>query len=137
MAPVVIEEGGGERRAAPRLHGIEEHGIVAARVRPGYRVSVVDVSAGGALVEGTCRLLPGVTVELHVETADRRAAIRGRVLRCVVARLRPSFVYYRGAICFEDDLPWFVVGESQESQVPGERLPHAGTRRVAATRNPC
>jgi hypothetical protein len=136
MAPVVTEEGGGERRAAARLHGIEEHGIVAARVRPGYRVSVVDVSAGGALVEGTYRLLPGVTVELHVETANRRAAIRGRVLRCVVACLRPSFVCYRGAICFEDDLPWFVGGESQGSQVPGDGPSHAGTRRVAATHDP-
>jgi hypothetical protein len=95
-------------RRRSRRFGRGDHGIVSARVRPGHSVSVVDVSAGGALVEGEYRLMPGAVVELHLETGRERASIRGRVLRCAVARLRPSSVCYRGAIGFDRHLPWYV-----------------------------
>jgi hypothetical protein len=95
-----------DRRRAPRCHSAAEHGIVSARVRPGRRVVIVDVSANGALIEANQRLLPGTNVELHLDTGDRRATVRGRVLRCQVARVRPTAVCYRGAIAFDSDLPW-------------------------------
>lgn len=97
-----------DRRQSRRRHRADEHGIVATRVRPGHRATVVDVSAGGALLETHHRLLPGASVEIHMETVDRRVSIRGRVLRCTVFRLRPSSVCYRGAIGFDWLLPWFV-----------------------------
>ncbi|HKB13785.1 MAG TPA: PilZ domain-containing protein [Vicinamibacterales bacterium] len=97
-----------DRRTTRRLHRVDEHGIVAARVRPGHRAHLVDVSATGALIETSYRLLPGTSVELHVETETTHTRIRGRVLRCAVVRLRPSFVHYRGAIAFDRSLPWFV-----------------------------
>jgi hypothetical protein len=95
-----------DRRHAPRCHSAEEHGIVSARVRPGRRVVIVDVSANGALIEASHRLLPGTNVELHLETRERRATVRGRVLRSQVARVRPTSLCYRGAIAFDGDLPW-------------------------------
>jgi hypothetical protein len=95
-----------ERRRASRRYCAGEHGIVSARVRPGKPVVIVDVSANGALIEASHRLLPGANVELHLDTADRRATIRGRMLRCHVARVRPTSVCYRGAIAFDSDLPW-------------------------------
>ena len=98
-----------DRRRTPRRSRLEDHGIVSARVRPGREASVVDVSAGGALVETQHRLLPGTAVELHLETPHQRATVRGRVLRCAVARLRSSSVCYRGAISFDRHLPWFVA----------------------------
>ncbi|HJZ78096.1 MAG TPA: PilZ domain-containing protein [Vicinamibacterales bacterium] len=97
-----------DRRTAKRLRRIEEHGVVAARVRPGHRAHLVDVSAAGALIETSYRLLPGASVELHLETDSTHTRIRGRVLRCAVVRVRPSFVHYRGAIAFDRSLPWFV-----------------------------
>jgi PilZ domain len=97
-----------DRRTIRRLHRVEEHRVVAARVRPGHRAHLVDVSAAGALIETSYRLLPGTSVELHLETETTHARIRGRVLRCAVVRVRPSSVCYRGAIAFERDLPWFV-----------------------------
>ena len=97
-----------ERRGTRRLETMEEHGIVSARVTPGYHARLIDVSAAGALIETTHRLLPGRDIELHVETSIDRASIRGQVVRCAIVRVRPTWVCYRGAIVFERHLPWFV-----------------------------
>jgi hypothetical protein len=96
-----------ERRRAPRHCHVDDHGIVSTRVRPGHDATLIDVSAGGAFIETSHRLLPGASVELHVETRTERASISGRVLRCAVFRLRPSWISYRGAIGFDRHLPWW------------------------------
>lgn len=96
---------------APRRRSIEEHGIVSARIRPGSDASVVDVSAGGALLETLHRLLPGTAIELQLASDNRRTAVRGRVTRCAVACLSAAGVRYRGAIAFDRYLPWFVDGD--------------------------
>jgi hypothetical protein len=97
-----------ERRRMRRHRHVDEHGIVAARVRPGHRARVIDVSAGGALIETSHRLLPGTVVELHVERGSEHTRVRGRVLRCAVVKVRPTWVCYRGAIGFERHLPWLL-----------------------------
>ena len=101
-----------ERRRSRRRQSVEEHGVIVARVQAGRRARLVDISSGGALLETTYRLLPGATVELQVETSERRASIHGRVLRCAVVRVHPSVVCYRGAIRFDELVPWFVNGEA-------------------------
>lgn len=110
-----------ERRRARRLRHLAEHGIVSTHVRPGHHARLVDVSAAGALIETSHRLLPGTSVELQVETGNDRTRIRGRVLRCAVARVRPTSVCYRGAIAFDRHLPWFV-------DEPGYAMPRADAR---------
>jgi len=45
-----------------------------------------------------------VVVDIHLELRDRRLIVRGRVLRCTVADLRPPGVWYRGAIQFDQCL---------------------------------
>ena len=97
-----------DRRRMPRLHSVDHHRIVHARVRPGHGARIVDVSAGGALIDTTYRLLPGTSVELHVETRTRQTRIRGQVLRCSVVSLRSAHVCYRGAIRFDRHLPWIA-----------------------------
>ncbi|MGE5246382.1 MAG: PilZ domain-containing protein [Betaproteobacteria bacterium] len=106
-----------ERRQATRL-GPAERGIAAARVRPGYDVAVVDVSAGGMLVESGRRLLPGVSVEVQIDAAGRKVVVRGTVVRCAVARLRSGSVCYRGAICFDRHLLWFAEADGGGYQIP-------------------
>jgi hypothetical protein len=120
-----------DRRHMRRHSATEAHGIVAARVRPGHRATLLDVSAGGALIETACRLLPGASVELHVETAQHRTCIRGRVLRCTVVGVDSTLICYRGAIRFEDRLPWLMTdtGNSVASRMEPER-----PRWAAATR---
>lgn len=111
-----------DRRRARRRDRFEDHGVLAIRIRPGHAARVVDVSAGGALIETTCRLLPGTSVELHMETRSHHANVRGRVLRCDVARVRPTAISYRGAIRFDRSLPWFVDAD-------GYHVPTADQRR--------
>ena len=97
-----------DRRRTRRHHQVDEHGIVSARVRPGHTATVIDVSAGGALIETAKRLLPGTSVELHVERGTQHTRVRGRVLRCAIVSLRPTGICYRGAIGFDRHLPWLL-----------------------------
>jgi hypothetical protein len=120
-----------DRRTTRRLHRAEEHGILATRVRPGHRAHLIDVSAAGALVETSYRLLPGTSVELHLETENAHTNIRGRVLRSTVVRVRPSSVCYRGAIAFDRDLPWYVADADHAADHHGMRTMHP--QRAAAT----
>ena len=113
----VMTDGARERRGTRRMDAVDDHKIVSACVRPGHRARLIDVSAGGALIETSHRLLPGTSVELQVQTGTDRATVRGHVLRCAVVRLRPTWVCYRGAIAFDRHLPWFVE-ERRESSTP-------------------
>ena len=97
-----------ERRRTRRRRAVREHGIESARVRRGVHVTVVDVSAGGVLVETHHRLLPGMPLDIHLERNKGISTMRGRVLRCGVVRLTPSSVWYRGAIRFDRYLPWLT-----------------------------
>ncbi len=82
---------------------------MSARIRPGHDVAIVDVSAGGALVEGAYRMRPGASVELQLRNEQQRdESIRGRIDRCIVARVRRDSVAYRGAIVFDRQLLWFA-----------------------------
>ena len=98
--------GRSDQRRLRRSHEVEEHGIVSTSVRPGYRARLLNISAGGALIETSHRLLPGSAVELQMEARDGRTSVRGRVVRCSVSKVRASSVCYRGAIAFERQLPW-------------------------------
>jgi hypothetical protein len=110
---------GVERRRARRRRTIHDHGIVRVRARPGWEVSLLDVSAGGALVETPYRLLPGSSVELHVATLERRASVRGGVLRSSVVSVHASGVCYRSAIGFERLLSWYAEDDTAGYGVPG------------------
>lgn len=95
-----------ERRAALRLQATVEHGIVSARVRPGYDAAVINVSASGILIETLCRLLPGARVELLLSGRHTRATSWGRVVRAYVVGVAATTVRYRGAVVLERPLSW-------------------------------
>ncbi len=95
-----------ERRRAPRVTDLGGHWLSSARVWPGRDVSVVNLSPGGALIEGEARLIPGMHIELQLAHPGGRVLVGGRVLRCYVSSLTPAGgVWYRGAVMFEQPLP--------------------------------
>lgn len=119
-----------DRRTARRFCGPEDHGILLARVRPGHAACIVDVSAVGALVETHHRLLPGTSIELSVQTSDCRAALRGRVVRCSVARVEATKIWYRGALDFDWPISWMdrefpscATGSVMTTVLPGKEVP--------------
>jgi hypothetical protein len=115
-----------DRRRARRRRTIHDHGIVSARVRPGRDASLLDVSAGGALVETTYRLLPGSPIELHVATGEHRTSMRGGVLRSAVVSVRAAGMCYRSAIRFDRLLSWFVEGDTDGYGVPAGSIHSTG-----------
>ena len=92
-----------ERRREERL--LNGAGRIArATLRPGCPVMVVDVSAGGALIEAGRPLRPGARVHLHLATQEHALTIPALVLRCSVWSIGQGIgagVLYRGALQFE------------------------------------
>ena len=78
-----------ERRASPRVLGLAMAGMERARLRPGRTAHIVDLSAGGALIETDWRLLPGMRVEMQVGEPipcfASLAASSGVMWRCSIA----------------------------------------------------
>ena len=101
MEQQVIDRRTDSRFAPPDAHAAR------ATLRPGCVVALVDVSRGGALVEGPRPLRPGARVHLQVATAAKTFSIEAHVLRCLVWILDPiDGVRYRGALRFEQPIDW-------------------------------
>ena len=110
-----------ERRRAKRTHA---HGIVA-RVRPGDRVCVLDLSSGGALLEATRPLRPGADVEVQFERDHSRVRIAGTVVRCGICALDPDRgPTYRAAVSFRESFEWAGEGTTHHGHgVPARHAP--------------
>jgi hypothetical protein len=100
VASVLIEL---ERRRDHRRDAAQFGFAPEALLRPGILVAVVELSAGGALVEGAAAVRPGGRTELGLDRFDgERRAMPARVVRCWVSALVP--LRYRCAVCFDDPL---------------------------------
>ena len=100
-----------ERRRALRTR---PRGL-AARIRPGHRVHLVNVSADGALLQALRPLRPGSSVEVQFERADHRVRVSGTVVRCHVVALDPHLgPTYRAAIAFEESFEWAREGRPHD-----------------------
>jgi hypothetical protein len=73
-----------------------------ATLRPGCTVRLINLSAGGALLEARRPLRPGARVHLQVATTRRTTLLAGQVVRCAVWALDgDAGATYRGAVKFE------------------------------------
>ena len=109
--------------------------LLDARLRSGTEVRVVDISNGGMLLESTAQILPGARIELFLVTQEQRWLVKGRILRCQVARLvREDGVRYHAALAFNEPLAIFdeadAVGE--ERAVATDLRPPIGRVRAFA-----
>jgi hypothetical protein len=100
-----------DRRRMPRHQSCAAEAIARLRLRAGREVSLLDISASGALVEGDARLLPGTHVDVHVVTANGRVLVRSRVVRAYVSAVARDCITYRSALAFERhvDIPGYLV----------------------------
>jgi hypothetical protein len=84
-------------------------GMERARLRPGRTAHVIDVSAGGMLIETEWRLLPGMRVEMQLGEPVPLFRVAGRVLRCHVTLLTRERIRYRGGLMFDELLAFGEV----------------------------
>jgi hypothetical protein len=119
-----------ERRREPRAGGAG----MRARVRPGHRVTVIDLSARGALIEAARALRPDSNVDVYLETDTQRRTVSARVVRCTVAAIdAEAGVTYRAALSFIESCEWvrealpkagyWVHGPQTDSAANGDGLP--------------
>jgi hypothetical protein len=96
----------GERRAFPRLPAHQLHWLthVALDVTPA--VSIIDLSAHGALVEVDVPVRPGQPTQFELYGDEMRACVSAHVLRTEVSALQLDAVRYRSACVFSAPLPW-------------------------------
>jgi hypothetical protein len=90
-----------DRRAYPRLAARELSWLRTARLAQGASISLVDLSAGGALLETEEPLKPGSVLTLEISGSSFEASVPFRVLRCYIARLHGESATYRGACAFK------------------------------------
>ena len=88
-----------ERRTARRARPEDGGWHPAAVLRPGLRVQVLDLGAGGARVASPRRLKPGARAELRLAGAAPRA-LSGHISRCRVTHLRP--LLFEGVVVFDE-----------------------------------
>ena len=90
-----------ERRASPRRVPEASETLASIRLRTGRELAVVDIGDGGALVDGSARLLPGTHVEVHVVTREGRTLVRSRITRASVFAVAADALRYRAALAFD------------------------------------
>lgn len=97
-----------ERRRHVRRLAADLGWLRAVRLRPRIEVVLMDLSAGGALVETATRLRPGMKTVLQLTTRNGELRAFGEVVRAWVSAIPPDRgVLYRGALRFDRpiDLP--------------------------------
>ena len=89
-----------ERRAYQRLRDRELEWIRHARLSAGKGVSLVDLSAGGALLDSPVPLRPDSLLTLEIIGQGLETSVQFRVLRCEIGAIGPAGPTYRGACKF-------------------------------------
>ena len=74
---------------------------VSVRIRPGLDVALINLSAWGALVEGSVAFAPSRPLVLELRAGTTLVEVPGRVVRGFVAHLSERATTFRGAIGFE------------------------------------
>jgi hypothetical protein len=95
-----VEKARHDRRAHRRQRAQELRWLRQARIGGGHSVSIVDLSAGGALIDSPIPLRPDSMLTLEIDGRGFNKAIQFRVVRCQIGSLQPGQTIYRGACEF-------------------------------------
>ena len=94
-----------ERRAHERADGSWSRSIRATLV-PGPRIALVNISRGGALVDGSRPMRPGTRVMLQFTAPGAALGLSARVVRCLVRAVAAEGIVYRAALKFDERRDW-------------------------------
>ena len=91
------------RRLHERLKASDLHWLRSARLKYGADIRVIDISAGGMLLETEKALAPDANVVVELTGRESPILVPSRILRCRAASLGDS-VTYQGACAFKRPL---------------------------------
>ncbi len=92
-----------ERRSHERVPARSVPSLLA-HLSGGARVTLLDVSLGGARLETTRHMRPGQSVSVRFSVNDRVVAVGARVVRAAVVQLHPGEVRYETGLRLSEDL---------------------------------
>ena len=100
----IAKDDSAERREAARWPAPHVPWFRDMKLISGPEVQLINVSRGGALLEGETYLSPRSMVAVRLDTTDATLLIKGRVLRSVVASESDHRTLYHTGIAFDQDL---------------------------------
>ena len=114
-----------DRRIHERLRAGDLEWLRGASVKYGAEVRVLDISAGGLLLETQQALKPNSSVILELTGPDSPILVPSRVLRCRVASLS-DILTYEGACAFRRPLtlPELTMKLTAETAPPAMPVEH-------------
>lgn len=124
-----------ERRLHPRTHAPSGNAHLAARLRTGSPLRVLDTSPDGMLVESPARLLPGRQIDLVLQSGATREQTPWVVVHSRVGCLRGSSeLRYRAGLqrARGNSYPRLQKSANEGNTLP-EAQAHAGRQRSANT----
>jgi hypothetical protein len=129
---ISLFSGPGTRRW-PRFRLSDIPSISAVRSASGFRVDVVDISRGGALLLTPRRLAPGTSLRLNIITTEGDIPLSGFVLRSTGLGTRGALPF-RTAVSFDRPLgiPDRLPHETMEIFQPVDRSAEEDTGTIAA-----
>jgi len=136
----VSMEPGENRRVHTRLRASDLHWLRGARIKYGADIRVLDMSAGGMMVETSSELAPDANVVVELLGPESPILVPSRVLRCRLASLG-EILKYQGACAFKRPLtiPELTTQRIVEQQAPAARpvaaAPSVGWQKVIARFN--
>ena len=116
-----------DRRGHMRLNAEDVRWLRSARLKYGPDVRVIDISAGGILVETESQLRPDANIVFELAGPTSSILVPSRVLRCRVASF-DEVVRYRGACAFKRPvaIPELVMQAVATQPQPAASLPLRG-----------
>jgi len=135
----VSMEPGENRRVHTRLRASDLHWLRGARIKYGADIRVLDMSAGGMMVETSSQRAPDANLVVELLGPESPILVPSRVLRCRTASLG-KILKYQGACAFKrpltiPELPAERIVEQQAVARPVAAAPSVGWQKVVARFN--
>lgn len=111
-----------ERRQYLRRRDRDLAWVRTVRLKSAGDVSLVDLSAGGALLDADVPLRPGAVLSLEIVGDSLETVVSLRVLRCHVAALTSDSARYRGACEFTRPLELPDIHPHSDPTAPSDAL---------------
>lgn len=116
-----LKETSFDRRAHARVGLDAVRGLRSARLKYGPALTIIDVSAGGALLEAPFPFRPESDLVLELQWDDAGTIVPSRVVRCQVSGLDGG-LRYRGACAFRRplDVPDLLIANQATAPSPSD-----------------